>query len=109
MNEAKEALTPVAKLGNAVKLVAEDLGLELRMFGITPDLRTGEMNMATIVLLLDPDGETKPKMEMVQLEGSVTEAMEDAYRERMAGAADKARRDLSQLDDRLKRRGGFLE
>jgi hypothetical protein len=66
------------------------------------------MNQATIVLLLDPEGETKPKMEIVKLEGSVTEAMEDAYRERMAGAADKARRDLSELDDRLKRRGGFL-
>jgi hypothetical protein len=36
MNEAKEALTQLAKLGNAVKLVAEDCGLELRMFGVTP-------------------------------------------------------------------------
>jgi hypothetical protein len=109
VNETKEALADIAKLGRAVKLVAEDLNLELKMFGVTPDLDTGDLNVATIVLLLDPEGETKPKMELVKMEGAVTEAMEDAYRERMAGAADRAKRDLTDLDDRLKRRGGFLE
>jgi len=108
---ARAELERVAKLGQAAKLVAEDCGLELRDFAITPDLDSGEMNTVTIVLLLDPNNETKPKVETVQMEGAVSEAMAEAYRERMAERADKARRDLSQLDleQRLKGRGGFLE
>lgn len=103
---AQDELANVAKLGRAAKLVAEDCGLELRDFRVSPDLVAGEMNTVTVVLYLDPENETKPKIEMVQMEGAVSEAMADAYRERMAAQADKARREISKLD--LGRHGGFL-
>lgn len=106
MTSAKDELANLAKLGRAAKLVAEDCGLELRSFTILPDIVTGEMNTVGLMLYLDPNNETKPKIEMVQMEGAVSEAMAEAYRARMAEQADKARRELSKLD--LGKRGGFL-
>lgn len=103
---AKDELANLAKLGRAARLVAEDCGLELRDFRVSPDLVTGEMNTISMVLYFDPNNETKPKIELVQMEGAVTEAMADAYRARMAEQADKARREISKLD--LGKRGGFL-
>lgn len=106
MTSAKDELANLAKLGRAAKLVAEDCSLELRNFSLVPDLVTGEMNTVTVMLYWDPNHETKPKIEIVQMEGAVSEAMAEAYRARMAEQADKARRELSRLD--LGKRGGFL-
>jgi hypothetical protein len=117
---ADSELGNIKKLGAAAKLVAEDCGFEMRDFQIQPDLN-GDLHAVTMVLIFDPEGQTKPKIEILQLEADVSSAMDDALAQRQQEARERAKRELSGLDldnrqevdpeieEKIrKRRGGFL-
>jgi hypothetical protein len=120
MTAASDALEPFRRIAEATRLVAEDSGLTLERFAIDPNLQNPELNQITIALLYDPDNETKPKLEILQLEGAVDEGLSDARAQQLKDAQEKARREIAkaleprgdipkELRDKLGGRGGFLD
>lgn len=107
---AKDSLSDIAKLGKAVELVAQDNELEVKDFGVFPRLDydgEGIAGQVKIVCLYDPTKATKPKMEIVQMEGQVEDALDSS----VAGdSAEKLASARKKLLESLKndKRGGFL-
>lgn len=109
MGKADESLSDLSKLGRRVEQVAADIGFKMQGFSVMPSLHGDSPPSINLVLMFDPENETKPKVEIVQLEGSVTEAFDEAQRDALAEKADKAKRELAEdLDKNLRGRGGFL-
>lgn len=107
---ASQELEKLAKLGRRVAEVVTPHGLEVQQLAVLPALQ-GDNHKLRVVMLFDPSKEAKPDVQILQIEGQVDEAAEDALRERNERRAEEAREGLKEIlsDERLRGRGGFLE
>lgn len=107
---ASEELEKIQKLGRRVTDVVTPAGFEVVQLAVAPDLR-GDNHKLRVVLVYDPAKETQPDVQVLQIEGQVDEAAEEALRERTQKQADAAREGLKEIlsDERLRGNGGFLD
>jgi len=110
VTSASEELEKIQKLGRRVAETVSLAGLEVVQFAISPSLN-GDNHVARVVLKYDPANELKPDIQVLQIEGQVDQAAEDALRERNQKQADDAREGLKEIlsDEHLRGRGGFLD
>lgn len=91
---------PLKRLGKAVRLAADRVGLKLRIFLADPDL-DGDTPKLRMAFTLETDEEGKPKPELITVDEFGT-AWGAAETEEQAKKADEARKKLSDLEERLR-------
>lgn len=93
-------LDPLKRLGKAVQLAADRVGLKLRIFLADPDL-DGDTPKLRLAFTLEEDDGSKPEPKMITVDDFGT-AWGAAETEEQKKKADEARKKLSDLEERLR-------
>jgi hypothetical protein len=104
----QEQIEPLRNVAKAAKRVGDLHDLALQHFSLSPSLNDTP-DRVTLAFDFDPEGKNKPELIITQADDTIKQALDEAYKEEQAKKAEKAREELKDLQERLKKPGGFLE